>query len=134
MKYLFQAVFTDGHTITQTQADKSNIDPTKSAFYDVLTHSGELESFTLKSKYQANVKAVVYLKTGEILVDGVLQPYMLEAVPSDCKRELVYWRLMNANYGEAPTIAGYLIGWRATFDGEEIQINGETIQHVVTVN
>lgn len=35
LKWLFEAEFADGHRISQTQADQSKLDPSKSAFYDV---------------------------------------------------------------------------------------------------
>jgi hypothetical protein len=130
MKYFFRATFTDGHTINQTQEDRSVLIPPDasgngpSAFYDVVNYPGELEALALLDGERT--KAIVFAKTGTIFVDGIPQPF-INSVPPDTKRELVYWRLMNANYGEAPMVAAFLIGWKAT-------VEGEAIQHVVTVN
>jgi hypothetical protein len=133
MKYLFKATFSDGHIVHQTHEDTSTLVPPDkngngpSAFYDVLHHpgTGKLDSFSLLSENGAT-KAFVHMKTGEVFVDGQLQPFEKE-IPSNAQRELVYWRLMHLSQGAFPEIKGFHIGWKATVDSEEIQ-------HVVTVN
>lgn len=131
MKYLFQAVFTDGHTITQTQADRSTLIPPDengngpSAFYDVLNYPGELQWFVLTPENEPHViQAAVYLTTGELVLNGNSQ---LNQGWADFKKELVYWRVMNANHGIAPTVSEYIIGWKANIDGQELQ-------HVIRVS
>jgi hypothetical protein len=135
MKYLFTATFADGHTIEQTQTDKSELVPPdesgngKSAFYDVLNYSGELETFTLSSETEPN-KIVVHLKTGDIFVDGEarnLEPKLSR----DIKREVVYFRQMLFEYGGSLCgdlqIAAFIVGWKTKVDDDQEMVFAERI-------
>jgi hypothetical protein len=125
MKYLFTATFSDGHVVAQTHEDTSTLIPPDeqgngpSAFYDVLNRS-DLETFVLASPTEAN-KVIVNLKTGDIVVDGVLQP-INQIVPPDTKKEIVYWRMMSmSNQSTVPQCSGFIAGWKAIIDDKEFQ-------------
>src|SRR6202012_3081230 len=81
-KYLFVAAFSDGSTVQQQQppTDVSKSDPTKSDFFDVLSHPlGQPVTFALVPHLppltEAGVKShfthTLDLKTGEFSKDGV---------------------------------------------------------------
>ena len=45
MKYLFECHFNDGTVLQQTEADVSTIDPSRSAFYDVMQRNDDIVVF-----------------------------------------------------------------------------------------
>lgn len=133
LKYLFEAAFLDQHVIQQTQHDVSAIDPSKSAFYDVLHYASDLVTFSLIGPGGATV----YLYTGHFRVNGttfIANPNVV--IPAGTKRRLIYYRdcvassevEIDLQSGEVMNIgnvrqriAAYVIGWQATVDGQNIQ-------------
>src|ERR1035441_4286275 len=91
MKYLFQAHFADGSSITQTPEDISTLIPTKSAFYDVLQREDDLISFGL---FAAGHTYAVDLTDGHFEVDHnpfAAQDPRTKLDPSS-KFRLIYFR------------------------------------------
>lgn len=83
LKYLFKVTYTDGTTFRQDHKDQSKIDPTRSAFFDVLNSGKEVKEFEL-----GLVK--VNLLDGSFFVNGV-NIQVGDDLP-DFKRELVFYR------------------------------------------
>lgn len=94
LKYFFTATFADGHTIVQTEEDKSVIDPEKrSAFYDVLAYAEKVQlvKFKLEGFYMnsGGHDYAVDLIDGHFEVNGI--PFrMHEDQPTGF--ELIFFR------------------------------------------
>lgn len=134
LKYLFKSEFSDGTTFTQTQEDVSKIDPTRSAFYDILESKSKIKKFTL-SKFFEHYS--VNLETGEFEINGVTfevetgkPPPIIDGHPPELK--LIYYRqhkqkmnvtvdtesgiVTNATPGSDDIT--YFIGWETTINGK----------------
>src|SRR4051812_41703280 len=90
LAYLFECHFTDGSIIFQTQEDVSTVDPTRSAFYDVVQKLDAVEVFGLVN--DQNTYAVD-LRDGHFELNGV--PFEVHSgtqLPPDCVFRLIYFR------------------------------------------
>ncbi len=102
LKYLYQANFADGSFFQQPieeENDKSAIDPTKSAFFDVLQRQDELVSFGLFSEEVPDTWAVD-LRDGHFEVNGLPFTAQNPSQPSksDVTRRLIYFRKVTRNF------------------------------------
>jgi hypothetical protein len=131
LKYLFQANFSDGTFLQQTQDDISKMEPTKSAFYDVLQHDN-LESFGLFSEQVPNIYAVD-LRDGHFEINGV--PFNVQD-PSEkienSPRRLIYFRNVTRmfnpeNMEETDVNLVYHIGWQLT------DSTGRNFQYTISI-
>jgi hypothetical protein len=126
LKYLFEATFNDGSTITQTEADVSPNDPRKSAFFDVLNRLDDVVLFRILS---STATASVDLATGVFDVNGVTLQAQdpTRQIPADAKRRLIYFRNVRQNLhitndGKTQsTEMSFHIGFQATVNGENVQ-------------
>jgi hypothetical protein len=140
LSYLFECHLNDGTLIQQTPEDVSVLDPTRSAYYDVVQRKADVEVFGI---FNDDHTYAVDLRDGHFEIDGV--PFnVLSGDPVlavDQKLELVYFRrhIQTMVLGavemieEAPT--EFFIGWKTTIktpnkegeDGEEEEVITRTI-------
>ncbi len=121
LKYLFKADFEDGSSILQTQDDVSSVDPTRSAFFDVLTHESKLTEFHLVNE-DRSVSASLTLVTGEFSLNGA-RFYLDHAGIPDGTYRLVYFRRhkhMSGTEGQSHEVS-FFLGWQTTLDNKNIQ-------------
>jgi hypothetical protein len=121
LKYLFSAHFKDGSVIRQTLEDVSNVDPKKSAFFDVLQRIDDLVWFSLENgltRYSVN------LEDGRFAVESLpieAQPSE-QPMPEGGKYKLIYWRdhkhVFNQEWAEKSHEVAYRFGWEYTVDGK----------------
>lgn len=92
LKYLFKVEFQDGTTFTQSKEDVSELDPKRSAFYDILQSDKKIKKFTLRRFLE---RYSVDLTTGEFEINGTKiivesdLPFVENNLP---KLELVFYR------------------------------------------
>jgi hypothetical protein len=127
LKYLFQANFSDGTFIQQTQDDQSTLLPEKSAFYDVLQRQDDLVSFGLFSD-ETPTTWIVDLRDGHFEVNEI--PFM---VYGSCGHHdptapfrLIYFRKVRRHFhiGNLEQIGmdmSFHFGWQTTVDGKNHQ-------------
>jgi len=125
LAYLFECHFKDGTFIQQTQEDVSSVDPTKSAFYDVLQRIDDVLVFGIVNGSHVYV---VDLRDGHFIIDDV--PFEVntgkELPTTDCEYRLIYFRrhrhtvTMGYSDVEEHTV-DYHLGWQTTIDGENYQ-------------
>ena len=144
MKYLFECHFNDGTVLQQTEADVSTIDPTRSAFYDVMQRKDDVIVFGVYN--DVNTYAVD-LRDGSFLInnakftipidvdtevkdaDGIISVRKEPFVPAtDQKFEVVYFRrhrqltVVGAALPEELTHEiEFHIGWSTQVNGEELR-------------
>lgn len=129
LKYLFGAVFEDGSSIGQTADDKSETEPLRSAFYDVLERAKEtpLELFGLLSG-DGHDSWLVNLKDGHFEVGGI--PFMMHSEPVSNFRVVFFRRhfhdinieVATGNSREFSHTVEYHLGWQGNDkDGKNIQ-------------
>jgi hypothetical protein len=70
LRYLFTAYLKDGSFIDQNEEDVSSIDPSKSAFYDVLLREDDLATFILFDTLTGN-NWQVDLESGTFTCNGI---------------------------------------------------------------
>jgi hypothetical protein len=130
LKYLFECHFNDGTRLLQTPEDVSSIDPTRSAFYDVVQRLDDVDAFVLYEpgpNIVPNVNLIVDLKTGLFSLNGV--PFLAsnpsETIPPDSKFRLVYFRrhthITNGDGEQISHDTEYHLGWQTTVDGKNYQ-------------
>lgn len=118
LKYLFIAYFADGSVITQTPEDRSTLDPTKSAFYDVLQKTG-LAQFALHGDGRA---CCVDLRSGIFDINGLefeAQPCASDEMPPGGTFRLIYFRDHRQEMNVSDLALGehhiaYRFGWEYT--------------------
>lgn len=122
LEYLFVCHFHDKSCIRQTQNDRSIIDPSRSAFFDVSQRIAEVSRFQLcNGKMSYTVKP----NSGEFIVNGATLfvddssagyfPTVTTGSPPVIQRELVYFRRVlkiTSAEGEMITTNNYHLGWR----------------------
>lgn len=138
LKYLFVAEFSDGSKITQTQDDKSIVEPeTRSQFYDVLQSGKRIKEFSLHQigLWGSNTISV-NLQTGLFKINGLdvlLESEKLPTLPD--KFELIFYRQHTHNvdatykvktgkevsYGNEQHSCEYFIGWQCNIKGKNYQ-------------
>lgn len=111
LTHLFQATYKSGEVYHQTQDDVSNVDPLKSAFFDV--KQDELKTFFLSSDKDV---FSVNLEDGHFEVNGT--PFFMHAQSDLTNYRLIYFRVrthhLNQSTGEQtedPIV--YQLGWQA---------------------
>ena len=123
LAYLFECHFTDGTILQQTPEDISQIDPTRSAFYDVMQRNDDVMVFGLVNDEHTYA---VDLRDGHFEVDGVpFEIHGQDVLPNDTKYRVVYFRrvthTITQGYSIVESIIKYHIGWQATVDGKNYQ-------------
>jgi hypothetical protein len=119
LKYLFTCHFSDGTTIRQSAEDVSQLDPTKSAFYDVSHRLKDVVKFVLSDGQHT---CAVDLTDGHFEIDG-FSFYAHEEL-SDAEYRLIYFRRHQHNRAMGRVDAHsveYFIGWQTTIDGKNCQ-------------
>lgn len=125
LKYLFECHFNDGTRLLQTPEDVSSIDPTRSAFYDVVQRLVDVDAFVLTEPGVTSL--IVDLKTGIFSLNGV--PFLAsnpsQVIPPNSKFRLVYFRRHTHNHNMGGEEIGheieYHLGWQTTVDGKNYQ-------------
>lgn len=129
LKYLFVAEFADGHRILQTPEDKSEQDPSKSEFYDVMEYEKKSPLIKFSIGHTSEDKwAVVDLVDGHFEING--HPFYLHLnLPSkEPKFRIIYFRIRT----EQLTMIGderiptslepsYMLGWQTTIEDKNYQ-------------
>jgi hypothetical protein len=128
LAYLFEAQFSDGSIITQTQDDSSTLKPGGSAFTDVLekAKTSDPVAFGLFSDEHPHTYAV-NLETGEFEIDGV--PFRVgdEVPPEGAKLRLIYFRNIKRSFRAIDFEPiehkiTFVFGWQTTTaDGRNIK-------------
>jgi hypothetical protein len=140
LKYLFKVLYHDGSTFEQSNDDKSQIDPKRSAFYDVLNSGKKIRSFGLFSQDGGRDQAlVVDLIDGHFEHNGmVIMPG--EILPGPAPLKLIYFRQhqhdFTATYhADGPATDQKEVDHRITyFIGWQCNINGKNYKQVLGVN
>lgn len=121
LKYLFTAVFDDGEVFLQNLEDISEIDPSKSAFFDLLAKGKEIDSFFL---YENLIEQGygVNLKTGQFFVGGYLLTVGESLPDRGTKLKLIFYRQHVQSFGdiEKHTVK-YFFGYEYLKDGKNIK-------------
>lgn len=131
LNYLFVAEFADGEIIQQTPEDQSLIEPTKSAFYDVLEKSKtiKLQRFHLANEHNIYT---VDLRDGSFEVNGLSFEAHDQYLEIEQPLRLIYFRenhvlsAVDSNSNDKITpykhyVNRYFIGWQFTKDGKNYQ-------------
>jgi hypothetical protein len=121
LSYLFTCHFTDGTTIQQTQADVSQIDSSRSAFYDVAQRLGDVTKFVLSDGRRT---CAVDLRDGHFEIDGFQFFVPVEGVPEDHSGfKLIYFRrnFKSITMGKESSSVEYHLGWQTTINGKNFQ-------------
>ena len=122
LSYLFECVLSDGTSIIQTQEDISTVNPSSSAFYDVLARLDDVVRFTI-----TNEKHIysVDLLDGHFELDGVPFRAQNEQLPQDNPvYRLIYFRRhihQTVMGGDSTHAIEYFFGWQTTIDGKNYQ-------------
>lgn len=125
MKYLFEAHLKDKTIISQTGEDLSKVDPSRSAYFDVVQRLSEVELFGL---YNATDTYVVDLRTGEFEYND--KPYLVHALnptnnSNNMTRELVYFRRVKVTKTpgivEDAVSTEFHVGWNGFVDGKLVE-------------
>ena len=125
LKYLFKAIFVDGSTFEQPVDDHSEIDPSRSSFYDVLQNDKKVLEFGL---YGDDQSFEVNLLHGYFEVNGV-RLYPGEIPPHANIMDLIFYREhqqdMNITYSDNGNKSEpgehrckYFIGWQYNLNGK----------------
>lgn len=126
MKFLFECHFNDGTVLQQTEEDVSKIDPTRSAFYDVVQRNDDIAVFGI---FNDQNTYAVDLRDGSFLVNNAkfTIPALVEKDPL-LKFQLVYFRrhfhmtIMGSQPSEDLSHqVEFHLGWKTTVDDKEIQ-------------
>lgn len=142
LKYLWIAEFSDGSVFSEPADDHSNLDPKKSAFYDLLQmiQSGKiLTKFTIKSRGILPNFASVSLLDGSFSINGS-KIYLDNDLPVKIKREVIFYRQHEQSTTVSfSTVQGkevkmspatdhlrYTIGWKTN-------IGGKSFEHTLAV-
>lgn len=133
LKYLWEATFLDGHTITQPADDRYSKHDDKaehnpSAFRDILDYQKKspLAFFALIGQEKPNIYTVSIVNGGFYVNNAT---FSLEQSPLELKdRKLIYFRTQQANLqtGEVQT-KSYNFG----YEGKDS--NGKTVKKVMTI-
>ncbi len=124
LKYLFEALLLDGTSIRQTQKDASTLDPTKSAWFDVLQRLDDVDALLLHRDGLETV-ASVWMSDGRFRVNGN-EFFVAPCGVTD--RHLVGGK-HRAHYYSRPTVnlvSGeeidrlYAIGWEYVINGKVV--------------
>lgn len=116
MKYLFSCTFKDGDFYSQTHKDVSQIDKTKSAFFDV--KDKDIKQFWLEGERH---EYLVDLEDGHFEIDGV--PFKMHDEELSNFR-LIYFRKNTIQFQGLQTISHdieFCIGWQTTKNGKNYQ-------------
>lgn len=126
LAYLFECHLTDGTVIHQSPEDVSQINLSRSAFFDVAQRLDDVQVFGL---YNDEHTYAVDLRDGHFEIDGVpfnIHTALIELLPEQ-KLELVYFRrhvhistqgqVMSED--QSHTIE-YFFGWKTTIDEKEV--------------
>lgn len=130
-KWLFRATFDDGTVIEQTQEDKSALQPSGSAFTDVVSHESRPTIFSLVNQENGD-EVSVDLKTGNFMANGLAvcaHGQFFEPLKYDL--DLVYFRETRVDSetnvdGDVKIVRHYVnryfIGWKAVVNGKDKQV------------
>jgi hypothetical protein len=118
LDFLFVAETYNGQIIRQPENDISPLDPTKSAFYDVLQQ--KIKRFSLVGK---GMIFTVDLTDGHYEVNGAIVHTKLP--PAKCELQLIYYRQVQQRLGlgtdgtqKMEPIVRYFIGWQTNYRGK----------------
>jgi hypothetical protein len=129
LKYLFAAQFNDGAMMYQTHDDVSELDKTKSKFYDVLQKEKEVPLIAFALQGEGN-QYTVDLRDGHFEINGV--PFFLHEDPAENIR-LVFFRRhthdFNADSEEENHTVEYYIGWQGNKP-----VTGENVKHLINIS
>jgi hypothetical protein len=132
LSYLFTCHFKDGTVIQQTAEDVSKVDPTRSAFYDVVQRLEEVKTFTIIKQDARQHTFMVDLRNGHFEIDGV-QFYASAKgeLPDEAKFRLIYFHRHQHKIVQGQTMSGddiqYFIGWQTNL------LNGNNVQQTISV-
>lgn len=130
------AEFDDGHTIQQTQEDKSTIDPTKSQFFDVQEYhkTSPLILFTLEVQPEQFIElpqvhtCSVFLGDGAFNINGAwFYPYRKDRKDLEDYQDFrIIYRRTNTIHtvsdgSDIQHLVGYVLGWQTTYNDENVQ-------------
>lgn len=125
LKYLFTAEFNNGELFDQNLEDVSLIDPTKSAFYDVLQREKELVRFHLFDE-ENNKLFTVDLRDGSFSANGAVfnMHDHLDNLTNEFR--LIFFRRVRRHFSQTFTEMGvdttYRLGWQCLDkDGKNVQ-------------
>ena len=137
LAYLFEAHLKDGTLIQQTPEDVSKLDPTRSAYYDVVQRKADVEVFGI---FNDDHTYAVDLRDGHFEIDGL--PFNVLSgdpqLPEGQKLELVYFRrhIQTMVLGaveiaeEEPT--EFFIGWKTTIKAQPVEGEDGAEDEVIT--
>lgn len=130
LKYLFEVTFTDKTKITQDKSDISNIDKSRSQFYDVLQSDKGIELFSLK--WEGMTYITLDLRNGKFYINGAEFSVGEEIpMPKNAKRKLIYYRQHQHDFS---AFGGEELGHRVKyFLGWEVNIGGKNFQRKIGV-
>src|SRR5471030_1660418 len=124
LSYLFEAHLNDGTLIQQTEEDISQIDPLRSAYYDVIQRKDDIVAFGI---YNNDHTYAVDLRDGHFEINGA-PFYVMSGDPKlteNQKYELVYFRrhvqtmVVGAVEFEEESPVEYFIGWKTIIKNAE---------------
>jgi hypothetical protein len=129
LAYLFECHFKDGTVLQQTQEDISTIDPTRSAFYDVLQRKNDIEVFGIFNDHHTYA---VDLRDGHFEIDGAA--FNISPNDSFSYKEHHDYRVIYFRRHQHTVVTGadssddlfhtitFHIGWQTTLsDGSNVQ-------------
>lgn len=114
LKYHFTAKFKDGTSYVQNQWDQSELEKTRSCFYDVLQREEQIKSFSLTD---GNKTFLVNIRDGSFEVDGT-SFYMHDRDIPLTNMRLIFYRQHKTSIN-VTNMSGlsddiiYAIGWQA---------------------
>lgn len=131
LEYLFSASFKDGSTYSQNAEDISNIEPSKSCFYDVLQLEKDNKNPVLIFCISDGEKTyLVDLRDGRFDINGA-SFYLHDVEESLNNMRLVYfrrhWHTLSFGGEQKEHFIAYILGWQAN------GANGENIQKTITI-
>lgn len=114
LKHLFEVEYLDGSRFKQPSDDHSELDPKRSAFFDVLESKKEIKTFTL-GNLQVN------LLDGSFEVNG--QKIQVGENPLPGKRQLIFFRQHQHDYNSKTFVEvehriKYFLGWQQNIKGK----------------
>lgn len=121
--FTYLAKFRDGSVFLQPKDDLSTIDPTKSAFYDVLQKIDDVVYFEVTDNDERSLS--VDLVTGLFKSDGNMLPAH-PGVSSGSKLTLVHFRRVKISPQSKTTETEYHIGY-------DFEKDGKAVRHTVTI-
>lgn len=133
MRYLFEAIHSDGRKVVQTQDDVSKTRPTGSAFSDV--EPGQVLWFILRDAENGSSVAEVDLRTGKFTVGGASFSVEDDAAPLR-ERSLVYfrrhWHTLNVGVFGEPDEIEHRVTFHIGYTGRDH--NGVERQHTISIS